>query len=166
MNDRNEREPLSGRHPAKLITYDIGMASTGREQIGVLFEFTDGPGRGEQITWYGHFTPDAFPITVRALKELGWSGERIDTLRAELKPGTVVQLVLEVETYQGKKRSRVKFINRRGLVRMDQTMTREQRQAFGVEVQQMLDQKIHERKAPGRGDDAASSAPEDDDIPF
>lgn len=170
MNDtRQERELPNGRQPARLITYDLGLASTGREQIGVLFEFTDGPWKGEQITWYGHFTPEAFPITVRALRELGWSAERMDTLRAELKPGTVVQLVLEIETYQGRKRSRVKFINRRGLVRMDQSMTSDQRRTFGVEVQQMLDAGLHEKAGAHTRSDAdpmGAGGADDDDIPF
>jgi hypothetical protein len=165
MNERQDREPPSGKLTAKLITYDLGMASTGAEQIGVLFEFTDGPWNGEQITWYGSFSPAAFPITVKGLSELGWSAERVDTLRAELKPGTVVQLVCEVETYEGRKRTRVKFINRRGLVRMDRMMTPEQRKAFSAEVQLMLNSGLHKKP---RDPSAAPNVDDvgDDDIPF
>jgi hypothetical protein len=164
MNQRNQE-----RVPAKYVTYEIGLASTGKEQIGILFEVTDGPRAGQQLTWYGSFSRDAFPITVRALRELGWSGEKIDTLRRELRPGMPVQLVCELEQYQGKDRLKVKFINRRGQVRMDQLLTPEQRRSFAVEVQGMLDAGLGERQ-PGSPSSAgepeyAGDVPEDD-IPF
>ena len=164
----NER-PNQRKVPAKLVSYAIGLASTGREQIGVLFEVTDGEWQGRELTWFGSFTPESFPITVKGLRELGWTGKNVSTLRAELRPGTLVQLVCETEKYQGKDRVRVKFLNRRGVVRMDQHMTTDQRKAFAVEVQQMIDAGLGESKAPGTagGEEVpAGRFPDDDDIPF
>lgn len=176
MNDNYNQNPQNrsdrveipeGRHLAAYVTHDVGMAETNTVQIGVLFEFVDPPLRGQQITWYGTFTEAAFPITFRALKELGWSGHRIDTLKAELKRGTVVQLVIERESFQGRTRPRVKFINARGVIRMAKPMNRDQKLAFASEVQTMLDLGLQNKQPAG----TASAAPGDDaggedDIPF
>jgi hypothetical protein len=172
--DRNQgdrdRELPSGRLPAKLITYDIGRASTGTEQIGVLFELTEEPWKGQQITWYGTFTDESLPITMRGLKELGWQGQQVTTLRQDLKPGTPVQLVIEIESYQNKRRPKVKFINRRGLVRMDRALTKDERADFATVLQSKIDAGVHLKptgKSGQQTDDAgAMGSDDDDDIPF
>jgi hypothetical protein len=168
MNAPNDR-PNQKKLPAKLVTYSIGLASTGREQIGILFEVTEGELQGRELTWFGSFTPESFPITVKTLRELGWSAQNVGTLRTELRLGTLVQLVCEPETFNGRERLRVKFVNRRGVVRMDQHMTKEQRSAFSKEVQEMLDKGLGEpRQAGTTGGEATPEGrfSDDDDIPF
>lgn len=155
-----ERQLPDGRHPAKFLGYDLGVAKTGREQIAALFEFTEAPFAGQQLTWYGSFTPEAFPITVRALKALGWRGERIDTLRNDAKVGTMVDLVCQVETFEGKQRSKIQFINRRGL-KLERPLDPGERRALAERVQDMLDRKVHESATAPTG-----AGGEDDDIPF
>jgi hypothetical protein len=158
MTDRQARILI----PAKFVAYDIGMASTGREQIGLLFVAED----GRELVYYGTFTPDSFPITVRVLRELGWQGTKIRNLRAELKYGCDVQLVCEEEQWQGKAKLRIKFVNRRGVIRMDSAMTPEQRGGFATEVQQMLDAGLGDAAPGTRGGEAHAAPADDDDIPF
>lgn len=159
-------EKIEGSFKAKLLAFDFGEASTGTQQIGCLFEFTDEPLKGQQIMWYGFFTPEAFPVTVRALKELGWSAASLDTIRKEVKLGSVVMLVCESERYNGRDRNRVKFINRQGLVRMDNTLTGEQRRGLAASVADMLAAGLHNKKAAVAESGAPAVPSDDDDIPF
>jgi hypothetical protein len=165
MSDDRRPVQIDGRLRAKLVDWQMGLASTGNEQIGVLFELLDPPFQGRSITWYGSWTVDAFPITVRALKEMGWTGVQIATLKHELRKGTEVVLVCEVEEFNGKPRSKVKFVNRAGEIRMASTMTNDQKRAFAVELQQMLDQGMAERRPQGAALDDEPAAG-GDDIPF
>jgi hypothetical protein len=172
MNDRNDRQPNAG-HPtgrlaAKFLGYELGYAQTGTKQIGVLFEFEDESFRGRRITWYGTFTPESFHITVRALKALGWQGKRLETLKGDLRMGTVVDLVCEVESYQGKERSRVLFVNSRG-IRMHRPMVGDDQRAFADEVNDMLARGLGDRPAGGGGgadDGYDQGTGGEDDIPF
>lgn len=166
VSEQGSRGLPSGRLPAKLVAYDFGRAGTGADQVGVLFEFTEPPWKGQQITWYGGFSEASFPITYKGLRELGWRGETLTTLREDLKPGTLFQLVCEVREFNNKHRSEVKFINRGGLVRMSEVMTGDERRSLDADVGEMIRRGAHE---PRRADTGAPPSADDDgsdDIPF
>jgi len=149
-----------GAYRAAFGGYKLGFSSAGNEQIGILFELLDDPQKGRELIWYGSFSEAAFPITWRALRALGWQGKAIATFAEDVKVGHVVSIVVESESFDGKTRNRIVFINRAGGIPMRDQMNPAQRQTFAKKVQAMIDGKIHERKAPG-------APPEDDDaIPF
>ena len=153
---------------ALVLPYVLGQAKTGTDQIGVQFRLLDDPWKGWTLPWYGTFSEAAFPMTYEGLKACGWRGERIDTLKADLRNGTEVLLVVEAEEYEGRWRAKVRFVNPPQSIRMHTIFTKEQRAALGVDIQAMIDNGMHERRGreeedPQAADDGDSSL---DDIPF
>lgn len=158
----------NGRLRAALVLpYVLGQAKTGTEQIGIQFRLLDDPWKGWTLPWYGTFSEAAFPMTYEALKACGWRGEEITTLKADLRNGTEVLLIVEPEEYEGRWRARIKFVNPPQAIRMHRVFTPEQRQALAVDIQSMISKGLHERRE--RND---LQAPDDDDrfdgddIPF
>jgi hypothetical protein len=154
-----------GRIIARYVTYDLGFASTGTEQIGVLFDLQSPPWGGQQLTWYGTLTDAALPVTCRMLSDLGWKGERIDTLRKDLVPGREFELTVKIETFQGKARPKVLWARPRGIVRMDRGMSAEQRTGLAHELNAKIEQGLHVRELSPRDVEELDDL-KDDDIPF
>jgi hypothetical protein len=94
---------------AKAEEWGLGEAGTGTEQVAVRFKTEDGRG----FVWYGSLTDAALPTTVKALRVLGWKGNDLSTLGAlDTKS---VQLTLEEEEYQGRRITRVAWVNDLGI---------------------------------------------------
>lgn len=101
-----------GNHRARATQAALGTSSTGNDQVAVQFEILDwetGTPNGEKITWYGSFTDKAFPITVRALRNMGWTGDDL----SDLSTVSANEVVLDVaqEEYDGKLQTKVKWVN-------------------------------------------------------
>src|SRR4051812_44973200 len=104
----------AGKYPARAEHWRLAQASTGSEQVAVDFKFTD-PTLGS-ILWFGYFTDKTFERTVESLRHCGWKGSdvlELDTPQADLNANEVV-LVIEHETYEGKTRAKVAWVNARG----------------------------------------------------
>lgn len=90
----------------------FGVSSNGNEQVAVELELLgdgDAPS-GESITWTGTFASEtAIRIALDAMRAMGWTGSTILDLTGI--GSTVVEAVVEHETYQGETRARVRFIN-------------------------------------------------------
>jgi len=119
----------NGTYRAKALEAKLGLSSGGNEQVGVRFALLDR--EGESITWYGTFSEAAFEIAVRGLRAAGWKGDDLSDL-SSLSGDSVpeVDLVVERETYQGKTRAKVKFINSGGGLAMKQALVGDQAKAF------------------------------------
>lgn len=99
----------TGRHIAKAIEWKLGLTSTGKEQIGVLFQLQD----GQTITWYGYFTENTVDRTLESLEYMGWDG--VDIADPKGLDANEVQLVVEPETNdEGKTFPKVRWVNRIG----------------------------------------------------
>jgi len=92
----------------------------GDEQIVLGFEIVD-PSRpdeqGMHISYFGGFGENSIDFTVDALRACGWKGDDVSEVPALAESGqlaTEVRLKIEHETYEGKLRARVKFVNRVG----------------------------------------------------
>lgn len=119
-----------GKHRARAIDATLGNTSTGKEQIGVLFELLDFD-PVEHITWYGYFTDLAFPITMRGLRTAGFQGDDFADLSSLRRDDTPeVLLVVEHETYNGTVRAKVKFINSANGIGMSNPLDQAQAQSF------------------------------------
>lgn len=158
-----EKKFPTGTVNAELVEYDLGTADSGTDQIAVLFRVTEEPWVGRELTYYGPFTKASFPFTCEALRAMGWQGDDFMSLRGDLKRGNKVRLVLEVETWDGVERPRIKFVNAAGL-RLKNRMAPARREVLARELQGWLNAGLGERNAvdgptPGAGKD-------DDDIPF
>lgn len=99
-----------GTYTAKAIDWKLGLTSTGKEQIAVLFRLEDGRG----ITWYGYFTEKTTERTLDALEHMGWDGE--DIANPVGLDRNEVRLVIdhEVSEQDGNTYARVKWVNRMG----------------------------------------------------
>lgn len=114
-----------GTFKAKILNYTISNTKTGNPQVEILFGYNDGDtssigGTHHQITWWGHLTEKATPITLKALDAMGFKG-KTDEDFARLADGVEggmldiekeVSLVLEEDTKEdGKKFVKVRWVN-------------------------------------------------------
>jgi hypothetical protein len=98
---------------AKAVDVGLGFTNNGNEQIGVVFEVVEGDCAGEEITWYGFFTEKTAQRTIESLRYCGWQGNDLASIDVEDIP-KVVQIVVEEDEYEGKRRLRVQWVNRDG----------------------------------------------------
>ena len=87
-------------------------SNKGTEQVAVEFRLLEGPNSGQRITAYLALTEARLPYTVKELRICGFQGDDLTALDG-LK-GTEVELVLDDDTYNGKTRTKVSFINKPG----------------------------------------------------
>lgn len=107
-----------GKYPARATAIQFGSSSKGTAQVAVTYEVTDGPAAGNSITWIGFFTDGTTERTIESLQNSGWKGTdltELDGLEGEklfAALGNEVSLTIENETYEGKTRPRVRWVNR------------------------------------------------------
>jgi len=125
-----------GRHRARAMGIDFGIASTGTEQCAVTFEVTEGECAGETIGWFGSFTEKAAKYSIQALRALGWKGNDLAAIVAEDLVDEVDLVVQEEQDQQGEPRLRVRYINRpgTGAAMLKTPMTATQRAAFAARM--------------------------------
>ena len=120
-----------GKHPARAVSAVLGIANTGTEQVAIEYEFTDGPNKGRRISHYAYFTDKAMERSVETLRISGFRGNELTDLSSLSGPDTpVVQLVIEMEDYQGELQPRVKWVNRLGGPAVKQVMDENQARDF------------------------------------
>lgn len=130
---------------ATVLSSGLGRASTGTEQICVLFEYVDQHGEVQRINWFGYFSSEkSTEIADEALKNLGWDPavNSFDyyKLNDAAPPGGEnpiigkrASLVLGPEDDgQGGTRLRVKFVNAGGGLALKDRMTPEDAKAFSA----------------------------------
>jgi Fe-S cluster assembly iron-binding protein IscA len=100
-----------GNHVAAARSWQFGKTAKGGEQIAVLFEILEGPDAGNSVTWFGYFTEKTVDRTIEALRYCGMEGDDLSAIR-ELP--NKVQIVVEHETYEGKTRAKVAWVNQLG----------------------------------------------------
>jgi hypothetical protein len=90
----------------------LGLTKTGREQVAVEFEVVDAEWAGQKLVWYGYFTEKTEKRTLESLRLAGWKGSDLSDL-SDLSAQDVptVQLVVEVEEYEGRAAPRVRWVN-------------------------------------------------------
>lgn len=102
-----------GTYRGRAVGGALGETSSGGEQVAVEFELMDSTGAvGPHILWYGYFTEKAFDHTIRALRVCGWKGDMLTDLSG--LTDNEVSLVIESETYEGRTKSRVRWVNPAG----------------------------------------------------
>lgn len=170
---------MIGTVRARAKEWGLGVSSSGKEQIAVMFELV-GDHAGQTITWFGYFTENTVDRTLDSLRHCGWDSDNIaelDNLNAN-----EVELVLDEEEYEGKVRTKVKWVNRPARLMMKEQMTPAAAAAFAqrlrgktVAHKQKYGAQPKPQAAPaGRTRSPASDGPppdewvppEDDDIRF
>jgi hypothetical protein len=128
----SEKESLAGTHRARAEEWQLGVSSTGKEQIGVMFQLIGGAHEGKHITWFGYFSDGAIDRTLESLRHCGWDSDNLAEL--DSLGANEVELVIEDETYEGKTRSKVKWVNRISRLQMKEQMTPQQVAAFAARL--------------------------------
>jgi hypothetical protein len=129
-----------GNYRGRPVRAALGLTSTGKEQIGVQFEFVEPA--GTRLTWYGYFTDAATERTVESLRHCGWRGDDLSVF-AEGQPlpegfDQEVELVVKHEEYQGKTSARIAFINGGGGLAMKEALTQDQASAFAKRMKSRI----------------------------
>jgi len=110
-------ELRAGSFDAKVKDYSIGTTKKGDPMAMVRFELFDSEGLAHIITWYGTFgTEKSAEITCEALAICGWSTKNpADLAKGKgsgvLSEDKIVSLTIAQDTYDGKTRMKIKYIN-------------------------------------------------------
>ena len=129
-----------GRYLARELKADLGKSSTGNAQVAIEFELLQDGYLGEKITAYRSFTATQLKngktvqeMTIEELIACGWDGEDWDNWTGL---GTAeVELVIVHDTYQGKTKAKVAFINTPGNgVALKAPMVADDRKAFAAQM--------------------------------
>ena len=160
-----------GSFRARAIEGSMAYSSNGNEQVGILFEILEGPYAGKSYQWNGYFSDGAKQIAFDALFSLGWDGQ--DFVSFTGITTNEVPVTLEEDTYEGKTRIRIGWVNRQGGLALKNRMTpsqaEEMRSKFAADIAAAA-------KRAGRPPIAAAKPPvangrqpvaaQADDIPF
>lgn len=108
------------KYLAKAVAVAFGVSSKGNYQIAVTTEIVEGEHAGAEITWLGHFTEKTQERTIESLQHFGWKGDNLEEL-ADLDAAAClrllpdhVEIVCDVEQYDGENQLKVKWVNRPG----------------------------------------------------
>ena len=122
-------------YTARAVEAELGFASTGTEQVAILFEVAE---TGQQLTWYGYFTEKSEARTIESLRHAGWLGDDLADLSTV--GSQECQIVIDDETYQGQTREKVIFVNALGSggggggIALKTVMTPEEKRAFATRM--------------------------------
>lgn len=166
----------NGTYPAIAIPEQsaLGEASTGTPCVEVMFQI-QGPADyyGQTIVWYGYLSEGAMKSTVKGLRACGWQGDNLEDLSTV--GANQVELVIENEEYDGKTRSKVRWVNQPGgnRVLLDPSKKKSiaaqlRGQIRAIDAENGTAQKPAARpqpRVPARPT-AATHGPTNDDIPF
>ncbi len=127
----------AGNYRARARDAQLGFTKGGKEQVGVKFDLLDFPGK--QITWFGYFTENTTQSTFRALRAAGWKGQDLSDLSDLQSPeGPEVLLVVEHETYEGKKIAKVRWVNGASGPALKAAMPPDQAKVFAARMRDQL----------------------------
>lgn len=104
----------AGKYMAKALQGAFGKSKEkNTPQVGVEFAFNTPEGTRETIWWVGFFTEKAKEKALETLALIGFNGD--DRFGADsFDHNAEVEIVIELETYEGKSRPRVTWVNEPG----------------------------------------------------
>jgi hypothetical protein len=169
---------VSKVYKARAKEWAIGQADpTKAPQISIMFQVIGGEADGHHKTYFGSFSEGATDFTLNAMRACGWSTDSLYDLAG--MDANEVNLVAEDETYEGKTREKIKWVNRIASLKVKNQMTADQIRAFEAKMKGRIvahRQKNGGPSAPTQPRSAPSSSqgqaggdegwPSDDDIPF
>lgn len=140
-----------GEYFAKCIKADLGFTNSGKEQVMLRFRLRD---HDQELSWYGYFTEKATPITFKALRTAGWTGDDLSTI-PDWTPGENapdVSLSVGHELYEGKTQVKVYWVNGVG-ARVKNPMEGDKRKAFAAKMRGALAMFDKDNGTPKKKDD-------------
>lgn len=136
-----------GNYRAKAVHggWKLGFTSNKNPQIAVAMDLLDS---GRQLPWYGFFTDDTWERTVDSLTAMGWDGHDVNNIR-EL-PKEVIAVVKH-NTWKGKTRAKIEFINDPGRVAgLQSVMSEDDATGFAAELAQRMAERGHDSGGDGK----------------
>lgn len=106
----------AGSYDAKVVDYAISTTKEDKPVAMIKFQFTDDTGQDQTLNWYGYFTEKTIEKTLETLAVVGWSTNDPSDLTQGKGSGVLdesitVSIVVEHETYEGKTRAKVRWVN-------------------------------------------------------
>lgn len=160
-------------------------SSKGNQQIAIPFEVTQGEYTGETITWIAvfHDTVDRNGVSgaeriIQSLQYMGWQGDDITELmdvddhRAKELLPSEVSIACDVETYEGKTRLKVQWVNEAGSGRFafKEAATKSDLRSFAAQMKATVKSVRGAGTRPNGSSKPAQQATKpsglDDDAPF
>ena len=97
----------AGTYRARAIEADLRVSKNGNEMVVVNFHVES---ERSNLTWFGTFASSrGANVALRALRAMGWTGDDITDLSGCTKND--VDLVVEMEVWEGESRAKVKGVN-------------------------------------------------------
>lgn len=160
----------NGTYRARAVGASLGETAAGNEQAGIEFELLDF--EGQRLVYYGSFTEKATEHTIRALRTAGWTGVDLSDLSGVGGPDAPeVSLVVENEEYEGKVRTKVKWVNAAGGATFKKALAPDKAKAFAAKMKGQLlafDKSSGAKPAPRNNQSSPQSQPPphtDSDMP-
>lgn len=100
-------------YTARAVSFDMGTAKTGTEQIVVEFQLIGGDEDGKRLTDFFPLSEKAIQYTFEKLAAAGWDGQ--DMVSWNGLGSVECRLVVEDEEHEGKLRTKIIFVNRVGV---------------------------------------------------
>jgi hypothetical protein len=103
----------AGEYVCKAKRWGYELTEKRKLRLAIEYEVLEGERKGQAIYDDLYITEAALPRTVEVLRTLGWVGKDLSEVDAG-KGGldaNAVQLVLQDDTYEGKTRAKVKYVN-------------------------------------------------------
>jgi len=153
-------------------SYGLGKTGTGKVQLAITFDTTSE--EHPIVTAYLYFTDAAMEVTERALRALGWDPVenqwKIDDLvmGGDIM-GAKASLTCAFDTYEDKRRFKVKFINDTDGGGLKERLSDDEARSFAASLRQKLGvtggalKKASPKKQQPQ---PVGAGPSDDDIPF
>lgn len=139
----------------------LGMSTTGNQQVLVQFEILEGPMAGRRIPWWGSFTDKSWTRTMEALRYCGFKSDDMYLL-PEQTLDQEVAIVVEHSEYQGKTNARVRWVNApHSGVKLAKPMNPSELRNFSA----MMKAKAAQVKAVDGQKAGSTPAPKTDDVP-
>lgn len=162
----------AGKYPGRAREWRLAETKGGAAQVAADMEFTEGDLKGQSLLWFGHFTDAALPITLKALRAMGWKGNdvlELDTPQADLNANEV-ELVVVHEEWDGVVRAKIAFVNKKGGVDVTTPLAADKRADFAKRMRVAIaaTEQGQGPKTNGQKPAAARTPPPPmtDDIPF
>jgi hypothetical protein len=157
----------NGTYRAKALDAKWSQSKANKDQVLVEFEIKDeGAAKGKRITWYGSLSGKAEARTIEALMHCGWDGD-FDNLRTVGEKEC--QIVIDNEEWEGKTRSKVKWVNRCGSsgIAAAPELAPEHKQSLRERMAAQVAAKLEELGLPKPAEKKQERQPGDDDgVPF